>query len=119
MVLLGAASSDLPPVPVPLHTESASDTDHAGRARDRDSYARIQCPVLILALRGDPAHPVETAETVHQQLVSSSGPRPCPCRMHVSEDENSAREEFPVAIKSFLDAIIFNTSANTASNQTI
>ena len=49
-VLRGAASSNLPP----LHT-----------------IARVEVPALILAWANDPAHPLRTAELLHQTLPSS------------------------------------------------
>lgn len=77
-VLLGAAEADLPPL-------------------DSDLYSRIQCPVLILTIAHDDAHPVSTAEGLLGVLANAS--------LHVSEDVETAAQTWPDLISDFVRSI--------------
>lgn len=74
-VLLGAAKADLPPL-------------------DSELYCRIQCPVLILAIAGDEAHPVSTAEGLAGVLARAS--------LHVAADVDNAAQSWPELISDFV-----------------
>ena len=88
-VLEGATLSDLP--------EESS-----------EEYAKVKCPVLILAVENDDAHPLSTAHVIHRLVPHS--------KMHVSSTEEVAAEEFPPLIANFLLEI---RSANTTGRQQI
>lgn len=81
-VLHGTAYSDLP---------SPLDEKH--------EYEKVQCPVLILTIEGDDAHPVSTANTLHSLLPSSE--------LVVSVDRATARRAWPIIIKNFLEQFQF------------
>ena len=80
-VLRGAADADLPSV-----TENTHET-----------YAKVTCPTLILAVRHDEAHPVETAEALHAVLPQSV--------LHIAEDLNEAWDKWPAVIREFTSGL--------------
>jgi 3-oxoadipate enol-lactonase len=81
-VLEGAASANLPPVEAPNCDEA---------------YSKIQCPVLILSYRDDPAHPVATA-----QLLLTAIPH---AEVHVMADEAEAKEKWGAIMTDFLSRV--------------
>ena len=83
-VLEGTAYSDLPPL-------------------GQSNYNTITCPVLILAYKDDPAHPVSTAEGLYKELQAT---KQCTSvELHVMESERDANEKWPNIIRIFLFAI--------------
>jgi pimeloyl-ACP methyl ester carboxylesterase len=74
-ILRGAAGSDLP---------------------SRDELRAIVVPTLILAWEGDPAHPVSTAETLHELMVLSE--------LHVARDLAGIRM-WPYLVRDFLSGL--------------
>lgn len=79
-VLQGAAMSDLPPLD--------------GSSED---YKKITCPVLLLTVEGDEAHPVSTAVALHSLLPTSS--------LHIAPDKESAVKDWPKIISKFLNKL--------------
>ena len=77
-VILGTAEADLPQI-------------------DSDMYSGIQCPVLILTVADDDAHPVSTAESLHEVLAQST--------LHVAADIETAALTWPDLIVDFVSAI--------------
>ncbi len=97
-VLTGATQSDLP---------------------DISLIAQIECHVLIVALKGDDAHPVETSVAVFDAITAyRASSRPSESKgesqiitspmvqIHISENVDFAAVEFPVVIESFLKSIL-------------
>ena len=80
-VILGAAYSDLPPMDESTHL----------------TYGRIKCPVLILTIRGSPAHPISTARKLHKAINNS--------QLYIAENSETAKLEWPCIIKEFLQNI--------------
>lgn len=78
-VLRGAADGDLP--------FTTDDKVH-------ETYGRVTCPTLILAVRNDDAHPLATAEALHAVLPQSI--------LHVAEDLGDAKVKWPAIIREFL-----------------
>ena len=76
LVLEGTAYSDLPP-----------------KEQSR-VYSAVQCPVLILALKGDEGHPLSTAYALSKLLKQSV--------LHVAESESAANRQWPAIIANFL-----------------
>jgi pimeloyl-ACP methyl ester carboxylesterase len=74
-ILRGAALSDLP---------------------SRETVRRIVVPTLILAWDGDPAHPLATAETLHELIVLSE--------LHVARDMAEVRA-WPSIVRGFLGGL--------------
>lgn len=76
-VLQAAALSDLPRV-------------------DEDilQYQNILCPVLILTIKGDEAHPVSTANLLHSVIINST--------LYVSESIDDVKSTWPQLIEEFL-----------------
>jgi hypothetical protein len=83
-VLRGAALADFPPL------------------EDIETYRRISCPVLILTVKGDDAHPIRTAEAL-SQLISTS-------ELHIAETNDEANEVWPSIIYQFLEKVRRNGS---------
>jgi 3-oxoadipate enol-lactonase len=81
LVLEGTAYSDLPSPEL-----------------EQELYASIRCPVLILTIEGDDAHPVSTAETLHR-LISTS-------RLIVSTSKDEAMSSWKEIISSFTKEIL-------------
>ena len=79
-VLQGAAMSDLPPL------DGCS-----------EEYKKITCPVLLLTVEGDEAHPVSTAVALHSLLPTSS--------LHIAPDKESAIQDWPKIISKFLNKL--------------
>ena len=59
-----------------------------------DEYKKITCPVLLLTIEGDDAHPVSTAVALHSLLPTSS--------LHIALDKESAKKDWPKIISKFL-----------------
>lgn len=78
-VLLSTSMSDLPP------------------KDDLDSYNAIKCPVLILTIEGDDAHPVSTAVTLHSLLKTST--------LEVASSQEEALKVWPDIIRKFITEI--------------
>ena len=78
-VLSGAAQSDLPPL------------------ENIEIYNKIQCPVLLLALKGDDKHPVSTALNLSKVLRSNE--------LHIANSEEEAKASWPSIISSFISRI--------------
>mmetsp|Transcript_19371 Transcript_19371/g.26619 ORF Transcript_19371/g.26619 Transcript_19371/m.26619 type:complete len:272 (-) Transcript_19371:1371-2186(-) len=78
-VLRGTALSDLPSIDDPV-------------------YSTINCPVLILAIEGDDAHPLSTATKLLELLKNSE--------LFVSKSHKDASEEWPALIDRFMDKLI-------------
>lgn len=76
LVLRGTAYSDLPP----------KESTHV--------YESVKCPVLILAVKGDDAHPLSTAYELSKQLKQSV--------LHIAENETAASKQWPAIISNFL-----------------
>jgi 3-oxoadipate enol-lactonase len=74
-ILRGAASSDLP---------------------TRDEIANLCVPTIILAVADDPAHPVDTAETLARSMVMSE---------LVVSDGSGAMKEWPALIAGFVSSL--------------
>jgi pimeloyl-ACP methyl ester carboxylesterase len=66
-VLSGTAYSDYPP-------------------KDSESFSKIACPVLILTIKGNAAHPVDTARELNRLIKTSE--------IHVAENEIDAKRHF-------------------------
>ena len=79
-VLLGTAEADLPPL-------------------DSDLYSRILCPVLILTIDHDEAHPVATAEGLLGVLGKKAS-------LHVAEDIETAAQTWPDLILNFVHSLL-------------
>lgn len=77
LVLQGTSLSDLP------------DVDN-----EFEIYKKITCPVLILTIIGDEAHPVTTAEALHKILPNSV--------LHIAANRETAMTDFPQFIRNFL-----------------
>lgn len=78
-VLSGTAYSDLPPP-------------------GSEQYLRIaRIPVLILTIEGDPAHPLSTAETLHQLLPQSL--------LYIAKNNEQAATTWPGIIREFYENI--------------
>lgn len=78
-VLEGTAYSDLPPL-------------------NQSNYVNITCPVLILAYKDDPAHPVSTAEGLYEELKLTNDK----VEMCIVETEQDSYEKWPRIIRKFL-----------------
>lgn len=72
-------ASDIPEALLPSVLRGAADSD----LPDAAALARIDTPALILAWRGDPDHPVETAERLHESLPHS--------QLHIADDLAATR----------------------------
>lgn len=79
-VLRGAAMADLPPL------------------SDDESYSRVTCPLLILTVKGDDAHPVSTATALAQKIPQTE--------LHIAENEEDANAMWPEVILTFLRKIV-------------
>jgi pimeloyl-ACP methyl ester carboxylesterase len=79
LVLEGATKADLPP----LH--------------DVKFYENVRCPVLILTIKGDEAHPVYTAEKLKEMIPHAI--------LYIAEDDIEAKANFPIQTKAFLENI--------------
>lgn len=77
LVLEGAANADLPRTNGDLSM----------------TYDKILCPTLILAVRNDDAHPLETATQLHAVIAGSE--------MHVADSLDQARANWPALIQAF------------------
>lgn len=62
-----------------------------------DEYKRVTCPVLLLTVHGDDAHPVSTAKALHKVLPQSE--------LHISPDKKSAARDWPDIISKFLQSL--------------
>jgi len=82
LVLRGAGLSDLPLVDDPV-------------------YSQIKCPVLILAIEGDPAHPLSTATKLVELLENSE--------LFVSKTHKEATEAWPALIDRFINKLTTNS----------
>ena len=76
-MLQGAALADLPDIESEI-----------------EMYRKVRCPVLILTVEGDPAHPVSTATALENVLPNSE--------LHIAADTESAFREWPQIIAAFL-----------------
>lgn len=76
LALSGAATADFPPT------------------SSRHIYRAIQCPVLILAIKNDPTHPLSTAYALNRLLKQSV--------LHVAEDVAMAKKLWPGIVANFL-----------------
>ena len=74
-VLRGSAYSDLP------------------SEDDRSFYCKIKCPVLILAIKGDPVHPLSTSYKLWRLLPTAT--------LHVVNDFDTANKQWPHIIRNF------------------
>jgi pimeloyl-ACP methyl ester carboxylesterase len=92
-VLLGTAEADLPPLNLLESFSSTGDT----ATDNTDYYSLVQCPVLILTIAGDDAHPVATAEGLRAVLKRSS--------LHIAEDVDTAAKTWPDLIFDFVQSI--------------
>lgn len=88
-VLRHTAYSDLPGIP--RGSELAS----------RGAYAAVQVPVMILTIKGDASHPVETATELASVLPQSE--------IHIAESLEEAREKWPLIIATFVDKLLSAT----------
>ena len=86
LVLLGAADADLP--------DPDPDPDPALGSRLEETYGRITCPTLILAVRGDEAHPLETAERLHGLIARSE--------LVVADNLEEARKAWPAIVSAWV-----------------
>lgn len=82
-VLVGTAYSDFPP----LDPEQLA-----------SSYHLVKCPVLILGVRGDDAHPESTAIKLNELLQNSE--------LHFVDDIHEAEQRWPHLIQSFLHKLV-------------
>lgn len=82
-VLRATARSDFPPLPT-----------EANKNDDSNVYQQIRCPVLILAVRHDPVHPVETA-----QMLADVLPR---ATLSIVENHDEAMVQWPALIAEFI-----------------
>ena len=78
-VLLGTSYSDLPP------------------KKSTNIYSNIKCPVLILAVKGDDAHPLSTAYELSKLLKQSV--------LHIADTVEYAKSRWPAVISNFLSEI--------------
>ena len=76
-MLQGAALADLPDI-----------------GSEIEMYRKVRCPVLILTIEGDAAHPVSTARALDNVLPHSA--------LHISADRESASGEWPKIIAAFI-----------------
>lgn len=74
-------------------------------------YATILCPVLILTIKGDPAHPVSTAEELSRLLPNSN--------LHIAKDYQSALDFWPGLIATFLQALDKGSKENKGNKEEI
>ena len=82
-VIEGAAGTDLPPL--------REDGDYS------DSYAKITCPVLILAFKHDDAHPVSTSEQLKLLIPHA--------KLFIMENEQEAKMQWPLIVEQFLKEV--------------
>lgn len=61
-------------------------------------YKMVPCPVLLLAVKHDPAHPVATAQKLHKHLPES--------RLEIAENQHDAETRFPKIIAEFIQSIV-------------
>ncbi len=80
LVLVGAATADLPPL------------------EDVECYKKIKCPVLILAVKGDEAHPEKSARCIAERLSK--------VELVFAEDYAEASSTWPTIVKDFMERII-------------
>jgi pimeloyl-ACP methyl ester carboxylesterase len=64
---------------------------------DDPCYATVTCPVLILAVRGDDAHPLSTARGLHEVLPHS--------QLEISQDMAEASHTWPAIVARFIESI--------------
>jgi 3-oxoadipate enol-lactonase len=64
---------------------------------DLVAYNSVKCPVLILAIAGDDAHPVSTAQTLHRLIPQSI--------LHIAESETDAGREWVSITAAFIASI--------------
>ena len=81
-VLRGTAYSDLP------------------SQDDRALYSKIKCPVLILTIKGDPAHPLSTAYELSRKMPQST--------LHTADNAEQASKQWPHIVKNFINDININ-----------
>ena len=86
---------ELPDSVYPSVLEGASLSDLPNETSGE--YAKITCPVLILAIENDDAHPLSTAYAVHRLIPHS--------KLVISSSEERAAYEFPALISTFLNEI--------------
>ena len=84
-VLRGTAYSDLP------------------SAEEKSFYSKIKCPVLILSIKGDAAHPLSTAYELSRQLPHST--------LHIADNAEQASKQWPHIVSNFINEIIHNINA--------
>ena len=84
-VLRGTAYSDLP------------------SAQEKAFYSKIKCPVLILSIKGDAAHPLSTAYELSRQLPHST--------LHIADNAEQASKQWPHIVSNFIKEIIHNINA--------
>mmetsp|Transcript_10725 Transcript_10725/g.36366 ORF Transcript_10725/g.36366 Transcript_10725/m.36366 type:complete len:296 (+) Transcript_10725:40-927(+) len=77
LVLEGAALADLPP-----------EGDPEGL------YAAVACPVLLLSIEGDAAHPTSTARRLRELLPRAT--------LHVAPDADAAKAQWPAIVADFI-----------------
>jgi len=94
LVLRGAALADLPPLP-PLQGDAEGGADTGDD--QVSAYACITCPVLLLAVKDDESHPLDTAEKLHELLPISA--------LHVADDLNDAKRDWPRIIAEFISSL--------------
>jgi len=82
LILRGATLADLPD----------PDTDEG-----KSVYSSIKCPVLILTIKGDDAHPVSTAYMLTRMLPQST--------LHVAEKNKKAHNQWPSIIADFISKL--------------
>lgn len=81
------------------------DSDLPPLESSNESYGRITCPVLILAVSGDEVHPVNTSVAVHKVIQQS--------QLVVAESETQAAKEWPMLIADFMSTIRKNENNST------
>jgi pimeloyl-ACP methyl ester carboxylesterase len=79
LVLLGAATADLPSLD------------------DLDAYMKVKCPVLILAVRGDDAHPEISATSIAERLTN--------VELTFVENFEEAASTWPNIVKTFIEKV--------------
>ena len=78
-MLRGTAYSDLP-------------------AKDNQiAYGSIKCPVLILSIKGDDAHPLSTALSIARNIPQSI--------VHIADNVEMAAKQWPHIVSTFLQEV--------------
>ena len=105
--LLGNADQCEQANPGQPHHHVLRGTAYSNLPSPKDSfYSKIKCPVLILSIRGDSAHPLSTAYELSRQMPHST--------VHIADNTEQANKQWPYIVSNFINEVSRNVR-NTPS----